>query len=97
VALATSIGLVALWIPPAARAAACNTSAGGTTLNVSIASGQSVNVRINNGNTILVDGGGLSDDNCGGNNANAVNTIHVTGAAERDADDQQHRRRRCVR
>ena len=81
VALATSIGLVALWLAPAARAASCNTSGGGTTLNVTIASGQSVSVRINNANTILVDGGGLTDDNCGGNNAGTVNTIDVTGAA----------------
>ena len=80
-ALATSIGLVALWLAPAARAASCNTSGGGATLNVTIASGQSVSVRINNANTILVDGGGLTDDNCGGNNAGTVNTIDVTGAA----------------
>ena len=59
VALATSIGLVALWLAPAARAASCNTSGAGTTLNVTIASGQSVSVRINNANTILVNGGGL--------------------------------------
>jgi hypothetical protein len=39
VALATSIGLVALWLAPAARAASCNTSGGGTTLHVTIASG----------------------------------------------------------
>ena len=81
VALATSIGLVALWLAPAARAASCNTSGGGATLNVTIASGQSVSVRINAANTILVDGGGLTDDNCGGNNAGTVNTIDVTGAA----------------
>ena len=55
VALATSIGLVALWLAPAARAASCSTSGGGTTLNVTIASGQSVSVRINNANTILVE------------------------------------------
>jgi Ca2+-binding RTX toxin-like protein len=81
VALATSIALVTLWLGPAARAASCNTSGGGATLNITIASGQSVNVRINAANTILVDGGGLSDDNCGGNNAGTIATIDVNGAA----------------
>ena len=81
VVVATSIGLVALWLAPVARAASCNTSGGGAKLNITIASGQSVNVRINGANTILVDGGGLSDDNCGGNNAGTVTTIDVNGAA----------------
>ncbi len=69
-----------LALAPVAQAASCNTSGGGATLNITIASGQSVNVRINNANTILVDGGGLTDDNCGGNNAGTVTTIDVDGA-----------------
>ena len=78
--VATSIGLIALWLAPVAQAASCNTSGGGATLSITIASGQSVNVRINNANMILVDGGGLTDDNCGGNNAGTVTTIDVDGA-----------------
>ena len=80
VALAASIGLVALWLGPAAQAATCNTSGGGANLNITIAAGQTVSVRINASNVILVDGGGLSDDNCGGNNAGTVTVINVDGS-----------------
>ena len=81
VALATSIGLVALWLAPRRGRPRATPAAAGATLNITIASGQAVNVRINAANTILVDGGGLTDDNCGGNNAGTVTTIDVNGAA----------------
>jgi Ca2+-binding RTX toxin-like protein len=74
VAFAASI----LWLAPPARAAACNVS--GNQLNIDIGPGESVNVRINSSNTILVSGGGLTDSACGGNNANTIAVIDVDGA-----------------
>ncbi len=72
--------LTIAFLATPAHAATCSTSDGGTRLNVSIASGESVSVRIGTGDTIRVNGGGLFGADCGGNDVDVVATIDVNAS-----------------